>query len=31
VKSTRFSAPDRTSPEVHPASYTMGTGSLLGR
>jgi len=26
----RFSAPIQTSPEVHPASYTMGTGSLPG-
>jgi len=26
----RFSAPIQTSPEAHPASYTMGTGSFLG-
>jgi len=26
----RFSAPVQTSSEAHPASYTMGTGSLLG-
>ena len=26
----RFSAPVQTSPEAHPASYTMGTGSFLG-
>jgi hypothetical protein len=24
----RFSAPVQTGPEVHPASYTMGTGSF---
>jgi len=26
----RFSASVQTSPDAHPASYTMGTGSLLG-
>ena len=26
----RFSAPIQTGPGAHPASYTMGTGSLLG-
>jgi hypothetical protein len=26
----RFSAPVQTGPEVHPASYTMGTGSFPG-
>jgi hypothetical protein len=26
----RFSAPVQTGPEAHPASYTMGTGSLPG-
>ena len=26
----RFSAPVQTDPGVHPASYTMGTGSFLG-
>jgi len=26
----RFSAPVQTGPEAHPASCTMGTGSLLG-
>jgi hypothetical protein len=26
----RFSAPIQTGSEAHPASYTMGTGSLLG-
>ena len=26
----RFSAPVQTAPGAHPASYTMGTGSLLG-
>jgi len=26
----RFSAPVQTGPGVHPASYTMGTGSFLG-
>jgi len=26
----RFSAPVRTGPGAHPASYTMGTGSILG-
>jgi len=26
---TRFSAPVQTSPEAHPASCTMGTGSFL--
>ena len=26
----RFSAPLQTGPGAHPASYTMGTGSLLG-
>jgi hypothetical protein len=26
----RFSAPVQTGPGAHPASYTMGTGSLLG-
>jgi hypothetical protein len=26
----RFSAPVQTSPEAHPASYTMGTGSFPG-
>ena len=26
----RFSAPVQNSPEAHPASYTMGTGSFLG-
>jgi hypothetical protein len=26
----RFSAPVRTDPEAHPASYTMGTGSFPG-
>jgi hypothetical protein len=26
----RFSAPVQTGPEAHPASYTMGTGSLSG-
>ena len=26
----RFSAPVHTSPGAHPASYTMGTGSLSG-
>ena len=27
----RFSAPVQTSPAVHTASYTMGTGSFLGK
>ena len=27
----RFSAPVQTGTEVHPASYTMGTGSFPGR
>jgi hypothetical protein len=27
---TRFSAPVQIVPGVHPASYTMGTGSFLG-
>jgi len=27
---TRFSAPVQTSPEAHPASCTMGTGSSPG-
>ena len=27
---TRFSAPVHTSPGVHPASYTIGTGSFPG-
>jgi TRAP-type uncharacterized transport system substrate-binding protein len=26
----RFSASVQTSPEAHPASYTIGTGSFLG-
>jgi len=26
----RFAAPVQTGPEVHPASYKMGTGSFLG-
>jgi len=26
----RFCAPIQTSPEAHPASYTIGTGSFLG-
>jgi len=26
----RFSAPVQTNPGAHPASFTMGTGSLLG-
>jgi len=26
----RFSVPVQTGPRVHPASYTMGTGSLPG-
>jgi len=26
----RFSAPAQTGPEAHPASYTMGTGSIRG-
>jgi len=26
----RFSAPVQAGPRIHPASYTMGTGSLLG-
>jgi len=26
----RFSSPVRTGPGVHPASYTVGTGSFLG-
>jgi hypothetical protein len=26
----RFSAPVQTGPEIHPASYTMGTGSFPG-
>jgi len=29
-KGVRFSAPTQTSPGVHPASYTMSTGSFLG-
>jgi len=27
----RFSKPVQTGSEAHPASYTMGTGSFLGR
>jgi hypothetical protein len=30
VVGARFSVPVQTSPEAHPASYTKGTGSLLG-
>ena len=30
VGGARFSAPVQTGPEAHPASFTMGTGSVPG-